>query len=93
MIQENELVTLLVALGVLIFMSANVQRLRAIPAWSWFLGAYGVLTAGWILTVLEGFFWGEFLNLLEHLGYGASALLLVIWVWRGYGGTARWRSS
>jgi hypothetical protein len=82
MIQENELIGLILGVGVLIFILANRSRLAGLPAARILLASYYVLLAGWALTVLEGFLWGQALNLLEHFCYALSALLLAVWTWR-----------
>ena len=85
MVQENELIGLILGVGVLIFILANHSRLRSLPAAKILLASYYFLLLGWALTVLEGFFWGQVLNLVEHICYAVSALLLAVWVWQGRG--------
>jgi len=70
MVQENEIVMLIIGLGVLIFLLGNRSQLKRIPFADFLLLAFHALLAGWILTVLEGFFWGELLNYLEHIEEG-----------------------
>jgi hypothetical protein len=82
MIQENEVIGLLLGIGVLIFILANRSRLASLPSARLLLASYYILLAGWALTVLEGFFWGQTLNLLEHVAYAVSAILMAIWCWR-----------
>ena len=82
MIQENELVTLILGMSVLAFFVAGRVRIKILPAWRMFLLAFLVLVAGWMLTVLEGFFLPDLLNLLEHLCYAASTILFALWCWR-----------
>ena len=38
--------------------------------------------AGWILTVLEGFFIKDFLNLVEHACYAGSSLSVAFWCFK-----------
>jgi hypothetical protein len=85
MIQENEVIMLLLGLGGLIFILANRLRLKRLPASNILIAGYYVLLAGWVLTVLEGLFWGEVLNFLEHLCYAGSAVLLAAWSWIVFG--------
>ncbi len=82
MIQENEIITLILAVGVLGYFAVSRGRINELPAGKTFVLAFAVLTAGWILTLLEGFFWPEALNLLEHICYAASSILLACWCWR-----------
>ena len=85
MVQENEIVTLILALGVLTFFAVNRVRIKELPCWRTFVLAFTVLTAGWVLTLLEGFFWHDTLNLFEHLCYTVSSILLARWCWRLFG--------
>jgi len=82
MIQDNELITLLLAIGVLIFVLVNRSALNKLPDLVLLRAAFGVLFVGYVLTILEGFFWGKTLNLLEHYSYTVSAVLLAAWCYR-----------
>jgi len=82
MIHENEIVMLIIGLGVLIFLLGNRAQLKRIPSADFPLLAFYMLLAGWVLTVLEGFFWGELLNYLEHMSYAVASFLLVVWCWK-----------
>jgi len=44
-------------------------------------GFYFCLIAG-VLTILEGFFLPDILNLLEHACYAICSVLLLIWCWK-----------
>jgi len=92
-VQENELLTLLIAVGVLVFIATGGARIRKLPQWRWCLTAYLVMTVGWTLTVLEGLFWGDTLNLLEHICYTISSITLAIWVGRVFLGGQRWQKA
>ena len=82
MIRENEVVMLLLGLGVLVFILANRSRLRRLPRWDILSLGFYVVLAGWLLTVAEGFLFGSFFNYLEHICYACSAVLLAVWSWR-----------
>ncbi len=82
MIQQNELVTLILGLGVLAFFVLGRVRIRDLPGWRLLLLSFTVLCAGWALTVLEGFFWPDVLNSVEHICYAVSAILFALWCWR-----------
>jgi hypothetical protein len=86
MIQENEIVMLIIGLGVFIFVLGNRPQLKRIPHADWFLPAFYLLLAGWILTVVENILWGEVLNYLEHICYAAASLLLAVWCWKVFRG-------
>lgn len=79
MIQENELVSLLLGIGILVFFLASHQRLIRLPMWQVLMAAYSFLLAGLVLTVAEGFFLDQLLNSLEHLCYGLSAIATAFW--------------
>jgi hypothetical protein len=34
--------------------------------------------------VVETFIWEDFFNLLEHLCYSASSIVLAIWCWKSF---------
>ena len=82
MISGNETITLLLGIGVLIFLVDNRNRLRQLPAYQSFIIAFVLLAAGWTLTVLEGLFLGDLLNLLEHICYAISSAYLFWWCWQ-----------
>jgi hypothetical protein len=82
MIQENEAITLLLGLGMLLFIHTNRTRLQHLPASKTLLAAFYLLVAGWILTIVEGFFWQRALNFVEHLCYTGNAILLAAWCWQ-----------
>ena len=85
MLHQNEMVMFLLGICVLIFTIVNHTELKRLQAWKTFIAAFYTLFASWIMTILEGFFWEDFLNYLEHIGYAISSLLLMVWCWRGFG--------
>ena len=82
MIQENEIILLLLGTGVLIFLLGNRQKLKHIPVWKILIAGFCVILAGWVLTVLEGFFWKELFNLLEHACYAGGSILMAVWCFK-----------
>ena len=85
MIASNEVIGLIFSITVLVFYLWNRPRLRELPAFGILLAAFLSLLVGLVLTILEGLFWQETLNLLEHVGYAVSALLLTLWCWLVFG--------
>ena len=81
MIQENEVVTLVLAVGVLIFALANLRGIgqRAEP--KVLLIAFAFACGGWLFTVIEGLACPDFLNFFEHFCYAASSIALAYWCW------------
>lgn len=77
---------LLLGVGVLIFTIRNRTGLRRLPAYGILMTAFYFLLATWFATVLEGFIWNTFLNLLEHAGFAASSVLTAIWCWKASAG-------
>ena len=82
MIQDNEVVMLLMAIGVLIFILVNRRLVMRIQAARVLVAAFCVLLIGYVFTVLEGFFLSALFNFLEHLCYAGSSVLIAIWCMR-----------
>ena len=76
MIQENEIIMLLLGIGVLIFILGNRLKLKRLPSSSILITGFCVLFVGWVMTVLESYPWKDFLNLFEHICYAASSMLV-----------------
>ncbi|MCU4176246.1 hypothetical protein [Carboxylicivirga sp. N1Y90] len=79
MIQEVEIIRLLISLGVLIFLFLRRDQLRVIPFSRLLMTGYLLLVIGWVLTILEGFILPDLLNVIEHICYASSSILLAIW--------------
>jgi len=82
MIQENEILMLIIGLGVFIFVLGNRSQLKRIPHADWLLLGFYMLLVGWVLTVAESFLWEGVLNFLEHACYAAGSVLLAVWCWK-----------
>ena len=82
MIQQNEIITLLLAIGCMIFILVNKQKVKRIPVAKILIAGYCLLLAGYVLTILESLFWNEILNVLEHICYSASSVLMAVWCWK-----------
>ena len=84
----NEIVMLLLGIGVLIFVLKNRVGLKRLPASGILMTAFSLLLVSWLATVLEGLMesilWNTFFNLLEHAGLAASSLLTAIWCWKAF---------
>jgi len=80
-VQENEIVVLMIATGVLVLQTIPPIRrsFSVIPAFSLLGVSYLALYCAWIATVAEGFFLPRTMNIVEHLCYAVNALLLVVW--------------
>ena len=82
MIQQNEIIMLLLAIGCMIFILVNRQKVNRIPVAKTLIAGFYLLLAGYVLTILEGLFWNDILNVLEHICYSASAILMAVWCWK-----------
>lgn len=82
MIQENEILALVLAFGVLVFFIMNRASLNRTPAAGLLFTGLCMLILAWIFSILEGFFWGVFFNLVEHGLYLLSAVCLAVWTIR-----------
>lgn len=79
MVNENEVVMLLLCVGVFIFVISKHRECKRIPHWELILTAFYIFFAAVILTVAEGFFRPVLLNILEHLFYTCSSFIMLIW--------------
>jgi hypothetical protein len=80
MIQDNELVNLLSGLAailVLVFIARKVERGKLYL----FYAAFGAMLCAYTTTILEGYFWGAFFNLIEHLSLAVAGILFAIGCW------------
>lgn len=80
---ENELFVLCLGTLVLLFVGLNRAAFSRLPAANWLLAAFFAIWVGWIATVLEHVMFPVFFNVVEHLGYAANAVLLLLWCWMG----------
>ena len=79
MIQENELIMLLIGIGTFIFILINYSKFNDLPKSEIIIISFTILVIGWFFTILEGFFYEEFLNFIEHSCYAIASILLAIW--------------
>ncbi|NIP24043.1 MAG: hypothetical protein GWN67_07555 [Phycisphaerae bacterium] len=81
----NEVVMLMIGVGVLIFIHGNRRRLKSLPASNILITGYCMMLVSWILTVLEGLFgpfWEEWLNYLDHAFYAIGSIFVAVWCWK-----------
>ena len=84
--QENEVVAFVLGVGVLIFGCAHYSRLKLLPKFGILIGAFLVTLAGSLLTNIESFFWNDLFQVLEHVCYAGTSILLAVWCWKVFGG-------
>ena len=82
MIQDNELIMLILGIGVLALTIIYKAEIKRIFGWRNLISAYYLLLTGWFFTVAEAFLWNFYLNLAEHLCYSASAVIMAVWCLR-----------
>jgi len=80
--QTNEIVTLILAMAVWAFLIISRDKIRKLPNWKTFIASFAALSTGWVATLAEGWFWYEVLNLIEHICFAVSTILLAVWCWR-----------
>jgi len=80
MIQDNELVNLfsgLAAILVLVFIAKKVEPGKLY----FFFAAFSAMLCAYITTILEGFFWPDIFNLIEHASLAAAGILFALGCW------------
>jgi hypothetical protein len=84
MLMENEVVMLVMGIGVLIFILLSLPQIKKINFWKIIFVSYVILLLGLLFTNLEEYILPDFLNYCEHLSYLISSVLLVIWCWKTF---------
>jgi len=82
MIPEIKIIEFLLGIGVFIFILLNYSKLRSNPNLKIIVFAFYSLLLTNVLGILEELFWGEFLNIIQHIFLAISALLLFIWFYK-----------
>lgn len=80
MIEESELITLLIGIGVFIFIIINFRKLKEIPKFNILLTSFTSFLIGWTLTVLESFMLYDLFNLIEHICYITASICIFLWI-------------
>lgn len=84
MLQENEFIAMLIAIGILIFLAVNRKNRIIQSSDRWLIIAFLLLTLSLIFTVIEGSensSMHKVFNLLEHLCGLAHYCALTFWLW------------
>jgi len=92
LIRDNELFNAVLAFAVLVFLLTQRRQLSRLPKRMILLSSYGILLAGWVATILEGLFWPNILNTVEHISYALGGLLFSLWCWVAFRSGIRNRS-
>ena len=83
MFHENEIVMLLLCIGIMGFIFFNWKNLARFNKWGILFTSFLLFSAACVSTVAEGFLMEGFFNYLEHACYTGSAIILLIWIYRG----------
>jgi len=79
-VQDNELVNSLSGISaiiVLFFIARRVERNRLY----FFYAAFFAMLFAYITTILEGFFWHDIFNMIEHISLAIAGILFAIGCW------------
>lgn len=79
MFQSNEIITLLLGVGVLLFIAINHRMLRRMPRSGVLLSGFTLYVVGWFCTVAEGVIWLDTFNAIEHVCYALGGVMIVVW--------------
>lgn len=82
MFQENELITLLITVGIGFFFWADKKSITYLPAWKLLILSFLCYLASTCFTVLEGYLWETTLNILEHLSILLFSIFFLFWCWQ-----------
>jgi hypothetical protein len=81
MFEEREVITWLLAIGVMVFALLQREALRHVQNWRVLLASFGLLFASLTLSVVEEVGWNTALNVLQHVCSALGAILLAVWCW------------
>ena len=77
MFQEGEIFNLLLVLVSLVIVLYEIKR-RKIPGFQMFLWGFFFICSSRIFTVVEGLFWGDVFNILEHFSYAFASFSFAV---------------
>jgi len=78
---QNEIITLLLGVGVWGLILLKLSAFRQIPRFRLLAVAYLLLTFAWMATNAEAVGWPGAFNLVEHVCYFASSVVIAFWCW------------
>jgi len=81
LIEENELIIFIIGIGLIIFIIVTYSKLKTLQARKIILTGMSFLFIGWTFTIIEGYYLEELFNLLEHLCYTLSSIIMAVWFW------------
>lgn len=77
MLQPSEVVDLVIAMVLLPLIISSSRSVRQ-PIRQLILAAFGSILLGYVVTILEGFFWFDALNTFEHAAYAAAGVFTLL---------------
>ncbi len=77
MFQESEIINLVVGL-IAVLMFWYIFNKRELPKLRFIYVGFFFVLCGYLFTVIEGVFWNQFFNLLEHLCYTLSGISFLV---------------
>lgn len=80
MYQENEIINLISGLVSLLIIF-SISRTKGLPRFRFFYAGYFAILLAYALTIIEGFAFHDFFDLLEHLSYALSGMLFAAGCW------------
>lgn len=82
MFQENEIVNLLIAFASIPVLFHLGRRVRLAAAGNLLYIGFALILAAYVFTVVEGIFWHNAFNILEHLAEALAGFAFLGYVWR-----------
>jgi len=76
---HDELIMLIIALVVVIQVTASYKFFRWLPNRLLLICSFGGVALSAFCTVVEGFVFQEVLNYVEHLSFMTAAILIAVW--------------
>ena len=76
---EDELIMLILGCGISLLLGLNYSFIKHFPFSKYLFFAFYLLLLAWLFTILEGFWLSSFFNLIEHMAYAISAVLVSLW--------------
>jgi len=81
MVNKNEIIMLLLCIGVIIFVISKHREYKRIPHWKLLMTGFYMFFGSVIFTLAEGIIWKHLLNIIEHVFCLLSAFFMLLWCW------------
>jgi len=82
MLNENEIIMLVLGVGVLALLSVYRSKIKRIHFIASMRLAFYLLVACWTFTLLEDLFLYDLMNVLQHICFASSAVFTAYGCWR-----------